>query len=55
MSYSTPSAWFPEMKRRPTISPAFTIPSAISTPISIQSSCRSFPVIALPITSPVTP
>ena len=54
MSYSTPSAWFPEMKRRPTISAALVIPSASRTPIRTQSSCRSFGLIALSITLPTT-
>jgi hypothetical protein len=37
MSNSTPSACLPEMKRRPTMSRAFTAPSPAMTPTRIQS------------------
>jgi hypothetical protein len=54
MSISTASACRPEISRRPTISTAFTAPSATIAPTKSHSSCESWGRSALSTTWPVS-
>src|SRR5262249_1003933 len=54
MSNSTPSAWFPEIIRRPNMSTARITPTTNTAPISTQRSCSDFEVSTCSSVVPVS-